>query len=108
LQKLALRKTWNLDPAIRDFVEVAENQWDFNMPGGIHGLYQDLAEGTDVSVWMAQATQSVFGEDAKKSATSVAEGSQEAAIESTSETTPQVLNAATQQSPMHCRQTKLL
>lgn len=66
LQKLALRKMWSLDPAIRDFVEVAENQWDFNMPGGIHGLYQELAEGTDTSVWMAQATQSVFGEDAKK------------------------------------------
>jgi Protein of unknown function (DUF3306) len=66
LQKLALRKMWSLDPAIRDFVEVAENQWDFNMPGGIHGLYQDLAEGTDTSVWMAQATQSVFGDDATK------------------------------------------
>jgi hypothetical protein len=66
LQKLALRKMWSLDPAIRDFVEVAENQWDFNMPGGIHGLYQDITEGTDVSVWMAQATQSVLGDEAKK------------------------------------------
>jgi hypothetical protein len=66
LQKLALRKMWSLDPGIRDFVEVAENQWDFNMPGGIHGLYQDLAEGTDTSVWMAQATQSVFGDDRRK------------------------------------------
>jgi hypothetical protein len=66
LQKLALRKMWSLDPAIRDFVEVAENQWDFNMPGGIHGLFEEVAEGTDVSVWMSQATQSVFGDDAKK------------------------------------------
>jgi Protein of unknown function (DUF3306) len=66
LQKLALRKMWSLDPTIRDFVEVAENQWDFNMPGGIYGLYQDVEKGTDISVWMAQATQSVFGEDAKK------------------------------------------
>jgi Protein of unknown function (DUF3306) len=66
LQKLALRKMWSLDPGIRDFVEVAENQWDFNMPGGIYGLYQDVEKGTDISVWMAQATQSVFGEDAKK------------------------------------------
>jgi Protein of unknown function (DUF3306) len=66
LQKLALRKMWSLDPAIRDFVEVAENQWDFNVPGGIHGLFEEVAEGTDVRIWMAQATQSVFGDDAKK------------------------------------------
>jgi hypothetical protein len=62
LQKLALRRMWALDPTIRDFVEMAENQWDFNAPGGIPGLYQDIAEGTDVSVWLAQATQSVVGE----------------------------------------------
>ncbi len=62
LQKLALRRMWALDPAIRDFVEVAENQWDFNAPGGIPGLFQDLAEGTDISVWMAQATQTVLVE----------------------------------------------
>ena len=68
LQRLALRKMWSLDPAIRDFIEVAENQWDFNVPGGIPGLFQDVAEGTDVSVWMAQATQSAFGDDAKRPA----------------------------------------
>jgi Protein of unknown function (DUF3306) len=62
LQKLALRRMWALDPAIRDFVEMAENQWDFNAPGGIPGLYQDIAEGADVSVWLAQASQSVVGE----------------------------------------------
>jgi len=58
LQRLALRRMWSLDPAIRDFVEIAENQWDFNAPGGIPGLYQDLLEGTDVSVWLAQAAPS--------------------------------------------------
>lgn len=63
LQKLALRRMWALDPAIRDFVEVAENQWDFNAPGGIPGLFQDLAEGTDISVWLAQATQTVLVEE---------------------------------------------
>jgi hypothetical protein len=67
LRNLALRQMWSLDPTIRDFVEVAENQWDFNTPGGIHGLFQEVAEGTDISVWMAQATQSVIGEpEAKK------------------------------------------
>ena len=59
LRKLALRRMWSLDPEIRDFVEMAENQWDFNKAGGIYGLYQDLEEGSDVSLWLAQAVQSV-------------------------------------------------
>lgn len=59
LQQLALRRMWSLDPAIRDFIEVAENQWDFNAVGGVPGLFQEIAPGTDVSVWLAQATQSV-------------------------------------------------
>jgi hypothetical protein len=63
LKKLALRRMWSLDPSIRDFVEMAENQWDFNAPGGIRGLYQDLPEGTDVSLWLTQATQSVVRTD---------------------------------------------
>jgi hypothetical protein len=65
LQKLALRKMWSLDPGIRDFIEVAENQWDFNAVGGVHGLFQEIEDGTDISVWMAQATQSVVGEQQK-------------------------------------------
>jgi Protein of unknown function (DUF3306) len=93
LQKLALRRMWSLDPAIRDFVEVAENQWDFNVPGGIHGLFEEVAEGTDVRVWMAQATQSVFGDDAKKAVAGIesAEGTDVAGAEA-----PVAENAATQ------------
>jgi Protein of unknown function (DUF3306) len=68
LRNLALRQMWSLDPTIRDFVEVAENQWDFNTPGGVHGLFQEVAEGTDISVWMAQATQSVIAEPEAKTA----------------------------------------
>jgi hypothetical protein len=37
LTRAALRSAWTADPAIRDFVGIAENQWDFNdhaaMPG---------------------------------------------------------------------------
>ena len=60
LQQLALRRMWSLDPGIRDFVEVAENQWDFNAAGGIYGLFQEVAPGADMSVWLAQATSSVL------------------------------------------------
>jgi Protein of unknown function (DUF3306) len=60
LQRLALRRMWSLDPGIRDFVEVAENQWDFNAAGGIFGLFQEIEPGANLSVWMAQATSSVL------------------------------------------------
>ncbi len=29
LSRAALRRAWTSDPAIRDFIEIAENQWDF-------------------------------------------------------------------------------
>jgi uncharacterized protein DUF3306 len=38
LTKSALRQAWRTDPAIRDFVEVAENQWDFTNPASIPGF----------------------------------------------------------------------
>ena len=34
LTRAALRRAWISDPAIRDFVGIAENQWDFNDPTG--------------------------------------------------------------------------
>jgi Protein of unknown function (DUF3306) len=38
LTQAALRKAWASDPAIRDFIGIAENQWDFNDPNGIPGF----------------------------------------------------------------------
>jgi hypothetical protein len=55
LQRRALRAAWSLDPAIRDFVEVAENQWNWNVPGGVPGS-GELAAGTDLGELLAQAT----------------------------------------------------
>lgn len=34
----ALRRVWQSDPAIRDFVGLSENSWDFNDPNGTHGF----------------------------------------------------------------------
>lgn len=53
LQRLALRKMWTLDPAIRDFIEVAENQYDFNA-GAVPG-FGELAPGVDMQRLLAQA-----------------------------------------------------
>jgi hypothetical protein len=45
----ALRSAWAADPAIRDFIGIAENQWDFNDPDGIPGFsavkLTDYAQG---------------------------------------------------------------
>src|SRR5260370_37143984 len=38
LTRAALRRAWASDPAIRDFIGIAENQWDFNDPHGIPGF----------------------------------------------------------------------
>jgi hypothetical protein len=38
LTRAALRQAWASDPAIRDFIGIAENQWDFNDPDAIPGF----------------------------------------------------------------------
>jgi len=38
LASAALRRAWSSDPAVRDFIGIAENQWDFNDPNGIPGF----------------------------------------------------------------------
>jgi len=45
LTRAALRRAWTSDPAIRDFIGIADNQWDFNDPYGIPGFGRlDAAE----------------------------------------------------------------
>ena len=36
--RAALRRAWQSDAAIRDFIGIAENQWDFNDPDAIPGF----------------------------------------------------------------------
>jgi hypothetical protein len=38
LTRAALRRAWMTDPTIRDFVGLAENQWDFTKPDGVPGF----------------------------------------------------------------------
>jgi hypothetical protein len=37
LARAALRQAWSADPAIRDFVGLSENAWDFVSPDGVPG-----------------------------------------------------------------------
>ncbi len=38
LTRAALRRAWSADAAIRDFVGLAENAWDFNDPNAMPGF----------------------------------------------------------------------
>ena len=54
LTRAALRRAWTADPAIRDFIGIAENQWDFTDPTAIPG-FGPLKAGDDVGQLVAQA-----------------------------------------------------
>ena len=44
LARAALRRAWSTDPAIRDFIGLSENSWDFNAAGGVPGFGSLTAE----------------------------------------------------------------
>jgi len=44
LMQAALRRAWAADPAIRDFIGLAENSWDFTASGGVPGFGSVTAE----------------------------------------------------------------
>jgi hypothetical protein len=54
LARAALRRAWTTDPAIRDFIGLAENAWDFTAPDGVPGF--GPLSATDASRLMAEFT----------------------------------------------------
>lgn len=38
LTRAALRRAWAADPAIRDFIGIADNQWNFTTPNSVPGF----------------------------------------------------------------------
>jgi hypothetical protein len=56
LTQAALHRTWTSDPAIRDFIGIAESQWDFNDPHAMFG-FGPLQEIHRVPAYLMQATQ---------------------------------------------------
>jgi hypothetical protein len=54
LTRAALRQAWASDPAIRDFVGIAENQWDFNDPTAMPG-FGPMLETDNMSALLARA-----------------------------------------------------
>ena len=60
LRDAALQRAWTLDPAIRNFIEVAENQWDWNTPGGAPG-YEPLEDAKLVAQLLDHAVGAMMG-----------------------------------------------
>ncbi len=58
LRNAALARIWTLDPTIRDFIEVAENQWNWNVPGGAP-FYELIEEGSMANFSFADATSAI-------------------------------------------------
>ena len=63
LARAALRRAWSADPAIRDFVGLAENAWDFNDPTAMPG-FSPLPPGYDTKKVLAQ----IFGDGERPAA----------------------------------------
>jgi len=63
LTRAALRRAWTSDPAIRDFVGLVENGWDFNDPAAMGGF------GPISAKEVAQLASKLVGEVAKPAAT---------------------------------------
>ena len=53
LRLAALRRAWTVDPAIRDFKGLGENDWDFDRPNGIPG-FGELGPEVDVERMVAR------------------------------------------------------
>jgi len=57
LRRVALRRAWTTDPAIRDFKGLQESDWDFADPNAIAG-FGNLGPEVDVKIRVMQ----IFGE----------------------------------------------
>jgi hypothetical protein len=57
LTQAALRRAWSADPAIRDYIGLSENSWDFNALDGQHG-FAPLSPNTDIKGMLSE----IFGE----------------------------------------------
>jgi hypothetical protein len=58
LTRAALRSAWRNDPAVREFIEIADNQWDFNMAEAMPG-FGPLGTADEARNLVAQALSTV-------------------------------------------------
>jgi len=68
LTRAALRRAWSADPAIRDFIGLSENSWDFTAPDGVPGF--GPLDPAEVPRLLAE----VFGPETREKVQSALEG----------------------------------
>jgi hypothetical protein len=101
LTRAALRRVWTADPAIRDFVGLAENAWDFTDPNAMPGF--GPLESTDEVRRMIADLVDRIGQAAKPNAPEVeAEAVQVAENSSDSNLLGVPVVTEPQPSPDHC------
>jgi hypothetical protein len=76
LSRAALRRAWTADPAIRDFVGLAENAWDFNDPNAMPGFGPLDCSAEQIDALVGRIVGDVRSA-ADSLATAVAEGKQD-------------------------------
>ena len=76
LSRAALRRAWAADPAIRDFVGLAENAWDFNDPNAMPGFGPLDCSAEQIDALVGRIVGGVRSA-ADSLATAVAEGKQD-------------------------------
>ena len=72
LTRAALRRVWTADPAIRDFVGLAENAWDFTDPNAMPG-FGTLEATEEVRRMIAQVVDQI-GQSARPEADKIVQG----------------------------------
>jgi hypothetical protein len=60
LTRAALRRAWASDPAIRDYIGLSENSWNFNEPGAMYGF-----DHSDPGVDVRKLAEEMFGGGSK-------------------------------------------
>lgn len=79
LTRAALRRAWSADPAIRDFIGIAENQWDFTAPDAMVG-FGPLDAADDVR----RLVEDILGDSPPRRDTHIAEAAESAGNTGTS------------------------
>ena len=82
LTRAALRRAWSADPAIRDFIGLAENAWDFTDPNAMPGF--GPLEATDDVRQMVEQIMSRIGDASPQAAEPASERSHSAEFSETS------------------------
>jgi hypothetical protein len=82
LMRSALRRAWVTDPAIRDFIGIAENQWNFNDPAAIPGFgpLRTTDEVARLAAQLPDRADNAIGRLAETSASSPQDGLEEKAV----------------------------